>query len=376
MLNMHEILDVVINTPARNSVGITTTFWGPPGVAKTAIIEEYATGYGLPCQVLSPGELGEGAFGVVPVGTAEHIHYPPPAWTKKFTQADGGIVFIDEITCAPPALQAPLLGLLQKRKIGDYTLPNTVRIIAAGNPADIAANGYELSLPAANRMAHFSINKPSVEQWAHWMGGTFTPNTQKRALIIECLSELFPKQFALNIAVVSGFLKANPALFHAMPKTEQPSNAWPSPRSWEMCTRLLTTAQLVQLDVGEFVSGCVGEDAATQFVAYLSNLDLPDPEQLLGGKIQWKPPIMRQDIIVIVLDACARTVIAEQDKAKQAAYLTALLKIMDGVKLPDLYIEPMKILVPSMRTELYKHPIALRIIDTFGKAKIQLDKNS
>lgn len=38
--------------------------------------------------------------------------------------------------------------------MGAYALPDTVRIVAAANPPDVAASGWELSAPLANRFVH------------------------------------------------------------------------------------------------------------------------------------------------------------------------------------------------------------------------------
>jgi hypothetical protein len=76
----------------------------------------------MPSELLSPGERGEGAFGVTPIpGIGQTggmvLSYPMPDWTEKF--ADGvGIVFVDEISSSPPSIQPYLLGLLQERRIG------------------------------------------------------------------------------------------------------------------------------------------------------------------------------------------------------------------------------------------------------------------
>jgi MoxR-like ATPase len=89
--------------------------------------------------------MGEGAFGVIPVPDKSGvIKYPPPEWTLAHDEA-GGVVFIDEMSSTPPALQPPLLGLLFARRIGGKTLSARTRVIGAANPPEVAAGGFDLA---------------------------------------------------------------------------------------------------------------------------------------------------------------------------------------------------------------------------------------
>src|SRR5260370_41568839 len=94
-----KTLHILLFTPlSSGGWGLPVLWWGPPGVGKSAVIEELEHRYGLPVETLSPGERGEGAFGVVPVPVDGVLRYPPPDWVTRM--ADGGIVFLDEISVA------------------------------------------------------------------------------------------------------------------------------------------------------------------------------------------------------------------------------------------------------------------------------------
>ena len=57
----------------------------------------------------------------------------------------------DEISTAPPAVQAALLRVVLERTVGDLRLPDAVSLVAAANTPEQAAGGWELSPPLANR---------------------------------------------------------------------------------------------------------------------------------------------------------------------------------------------------------------------------------
>ncbi len=75
----------------------------------------------------------------------------PPDWAVRLVRAGRGLLFLDELSTAPPAVQAALLRLVLERRVGALTLPPGVRIVAAANPrasaADAAARWRSVSTP-------------------------------------------------------------------------------------------------------------------------------------------------------------------------------------------------------------------------------------
>jgi hypothetical protein len=324
---MEAMLEVLLFTPTEDGWGAPAMFWGPPGVGKTKRLYGIAAKYGFPMQVLSPGLKGEGAFGVtpVPVGTdgALRLTYPRPAWTDEFEDAGCGLVLVDEITTAPPSLQPPLLGLVQEKRVGDHYLGDGVRVLGAGNPPAQAAAGYDLSMPLANRMGHYTWEKPGAMAWSQHMLSrplpAFATDRKKRRAAVDLrgvdsmerrVAEGWAKAYAMTASSITSFIQRAPGHLHRMPEEGSPDSgrAWPSHRTHDLAMAVLTTAKIMGVDeiiASELYAGFVGRAVATEYEAFRSSLDLPDPEAVLNGTVAWKHDPRRLDRTMVVLSSCA-----------------------------------------------------------------------
>lgn len=312
-----ELLTCALFTPMRaGNWGLPLLVEDTPGTAKTAVIRQIAAAWGLPCKVLSPGEEGEGAFGVVPVPLNGRLVYPAPEWVDLV--ADGGVVFIDECGSIPPMIQAPVLGLIAEKKIGGAQLSLRVRVLGAMNDTDISANGHDLSAPLANRFGHLKWGHPTVEQHMAFMlglGGKDQEVAPRSAEAEEArVLRAWPEAWARAVGLEVAFLQAQPQWKNAMPKQGDPalSKAWPSDRTWEYATRALASADvhsLSETDRDEFVAAFVGHQAHEHFAAFIESADLPKPADVLDGRVKfsWEPK--RLDRSSAIVTACAALVV-------------------------------------------------------------------
>lgn len=314
---LKNIIKAALFTPISGGRwGLPLLAWGAPGVGKTSVIEQLAAEWGLVSEVLSPGERGEGAFGVVPVPSTEGtLTYPRPEWTRLFDHGAAGLVFVDEITTAAPALQAPLLGLVLARRIGGHVLPPRVRVLAAANPPEQAAGGFDLAAPVANRFGHLDWYAPSVDEHCAWMLGAASDTvlggdaSAEEARVLDA----WPAAWARAVGLETAFLRRRPGLKNVVPQVGDPkaSRGWPSDRSWEAATRALASASvhwLTEAETEEFVAGFIGEAAASEWFAWQREVDLPDPAALLDGTATFTPTPLRLDRTMAVLASCAALV--------------------------------------------------------------------
>jgi len=303
MQNIRKIIHAALFTPTRSGWGLPILFWGKPGIGKSDIVEEAAAVYRMPIEVLSPGERGEGGYGCTPMPDADgYISYPAPRWTEKFDKAQLGFLFHDEINTAPPAIQAPLLGLLLKRRIGGAQLCGRVRQMAAANDVADAAGGWDLAPPMANRLGHLPWEAPNESEWTEWlMAADYDPQPSEPAEQIEKrVEKAWNAEWAKARGIVSGFIRAKPHALHKQPASGSPeaSKAWPSHRSWEAATRALASARvhaMSEADGDMFAAAFVGSGIIGELITYRADADLPDPTALLDGKVAWKPDFKRLD---------------------------------------------------------------------------------
>lgn len=260
---------------------VPTLLWGPPGIGKTAMVEAMTEAMGARVftpHVRAPEDVA------IPVARDGHVHVTPVAeFADAISAAESGesvVIFVDEITTLPPAVQAAILRFLDSGKIGSYRLPATAWRVAAANPPDCAAGGWDLEPPVANRLAHVTW-EVRPREWANSFASWSWPSPRYAGLVDFC-SPQWEQSFRQARGIIAGFIGTHPSLLHAMPPDPvQRGRAWPSPRTWEYAARALAAAGCDIPQAADAVAACVGASAAQQFVAWAIDANLPTPEELL-----------------------------------------------------------------------------------------------
>jgi ATPase family associated with various cellular activities (AAA) len=286
---------------------VPVLLWGAPGTGKTSAIRAMAAAAGLPCETVIASIREPSDFAGLPVVVGQGVRFAPPAWAQRLAAAGRGLLFLDELSTAPPAVQAALLRVVLERVVGDLDLPAEVAVVAAANPPEQAADGWDLSAPLANRLCHLTweINPRVV---ADGLAGGWAPPR---------VPELTGNWEAAEImarGLVAAFLRVRPVLACAPPT--DPATAgrgWPSPRTWEMTARLWAAADAAGAG-GEtrsaLVRGCVGDGAGAEFLTWLAEMDLPDPEAALADPASFVLP-ERADRAYAALAAVTAAVTAD-----------------------------------------------------------------
>ncbi len=318
------------------SANLPVLLWGEPGIGKSASLEQLATGLGVPLETVIASVHEPSDFAGLPVigddAGSSGVPMAPPDWAVRLARAGRGIVFFDELSSAPPAVQAALLRVVLERRVGSLTLPRPVRVVAAANPPSSAADGWHLSPPLANRFVHLNW-KHDPRTVARGMAGTW-PSVP--VPLVDAAK--VPSAIARARGAISGFLTARPGLAHHLPDdAESRGRAWPSPRTWEMALRLLAVGFAASASaeaVATALIGAVGDGAGIEVVSYLEQLDLPDPDRVLADPDAFALPA-RGDRQLAFLTAVVASVQADLTQRRWDAGWVVLAKAVHA-GVPDV----------------------------------------
>jgi hypothetical protein len=270
---------------AAGRAGVAVCLWGDPGIGKSALIQAAAEADGVPCETVI-GSLREPSdFAGLPVVSDDGVRMEPPAWAKRLHAARAGYLFLDELSTSPPSVQAAMLGVALERRIGDLQLPREVQVVAAANPPERAADGWELTPPLANRFLHIDYT-PATDEWLEGMTAGFylpAPGRVAQPNRAPC---------AVSRANVAAFIRSRPALLHAFPTNPAATGrAWPSRRTWTMAADVLALLDEHDTEAAYVATtGLVGEGAAVEYLTWRREADLPDPALVVAdpASVPWR----------------------------------------------------------------------------------------
>jgi hypothetical protein len=261
------------------AAGVPAVLWGAPGTGKSSAVTAMAAAAGMPCEVVIASIREPSDFAGLPIVVDGGVRFAPPRWATHLAEAGHGVLFLDEISTAPPAVQAALLRVVLERVVGDLVLPPGVAIVAAANPPDQAADGWDLSAPLANRFCHLDWSVDSQGVAAGLVAGFPTARPPS-------LPDGWADRIPASAGLVGAFLGLRPSLVSAPPLDRAADGrAWPSPRTWEMAARLLAACEAAGAGPAvrrSLVLGAVGEGTGIELLAWIEELDLPDPEAVLA----------------------------------------------------------------------------------------------
>lgn len=258
-----------------NDLKLSTMIWGQPGIGKSSIVRQAADLAEIEFIDVRLSQLAPTDLRGLPVPENGISRWFPP----EFLPREGsGILFMDEINMAPPAMQGVAQQLILDRAVGSYQLPDDWFIWAAGNRKEDRAAVFDMPSPLANRFIHLTLES-SIDDFRQYA---------------------FSQGISENII---GFLAFRADLLH---KLDQHSDAWPSPRSWEMANQLYCA--------GLDIEPAVGIGCATEFSAYLAvTQDIPDLAAILAGKKQPEFPVEPS-----LRYACVMGLVGRYSNAKEA----------------------------------------------------------
>lgn len=247
--------------------------WGPPGVGKSQGVRQIAeriteeTGKAVSITdvrllLFNPVDLRG-----IPTANADKtlaVWLKPKIFQMDESKETVNILFLDEISAAPPSVQAAAYQITLDRMIGEHRLPDNCIVLAAGNRVTDKSVAYNMPKALANRLCHLEI-VGDPRAWHDWA----VKNRLHRFVV--------------------GYLDYNPvALMKFDPSGTE--LAFPTPRSWEMVSGILQYVSEDFQTVYPLLVGCVGAEAADALRTWSRLYDgLPTPEELFSGKARPRP---------------------------------------------------------------------------------------
>lgn len=370
--------------------GLPTLFWGQPGIGKSERAEAMAARLGLVCEVIFPSTMQpEDVNGVlVPDGRGGAVKVCMLDGVRNLINAGKGVLFIDEATGARPATQGALLGAILKRQFGDVKMPPKVRIVAAANPPDQAAGGWDLEPPMANRFAHFDIGKPRAEEWVNYLLAQNLPRDTSILDFEDTVKQHWSAAWSKSQGFFAGFHnKTNGRFLNKLPAegAKDRGRSWPSSRTWTFAARSAATCMALSSVLKDsddlmldFITACVGHGASGEFTTWLREANLPNPEDVLRDG--WPPDRQRIDRNYAVYTAMTSFVTGTKDedrRLKYAAQAYGVLDMASDAGLKDLIAPHVAQLVGhgmSVNMTLSPEPAKKRVGEAAGRLLAKLGK--
>lgn len=316
-----------------------TILWGTAGTGKTSSIEAMGqeAGYHVETVIASIREPSDFSGLPIVADEGDRVHLAPPAWALRLIEADAqgipGLLFFDEISTAPPAVQAALLRVILGRWVGDIQLPATTRIVAAANPPDEAADGWDLAGPLANRFVHLDWSLDAQDWSAGMIAGFQAPRIPKFN------QDAYESALVKARGTVSAYMQIRPTDLSNPPDNESAAGrAWPSPRSWDMVSRLLAAAEACNASADatrDLVCGAIGIGKGIEFLTWREELDLPDPEAVLKDPEGFDLDVRRGDRAFAILSAITAAIISNNTVSRWESGWTVMAKAVDA-GVPDV----------------------------------------
>lgn len=237
---------------------------GPIGVGKSELVQQVGKAQNRPVIDLRMSQLDLTDLRGIPFYNTD---------TKKMEWAspvclptdpnDNSILFLDELNCASPSIQASAYQLILDRKVGEYKLPKGVSVIAAGNRDTDRGVVFKIAAPLLNRFVHLGV-KYDCSTWLTW---------------------------ALEANVHPGiiaFVRNNPEEFVTFdPKKTQ--KAFATPRTWKYASDCLVALEAQNADKNTLnvaLTACLGAGLAIKVVESLRE---EGATNLVGEILNYKP---------------------------------------------------------------------------------------
>lgn len=254
---LSQILDIEFNSQENHT---PVMIWGAPGIGKSMLVDAIGKKYQAQVIDIRLSQMEPSDLRGIPFQNGDLVDWSIPSiLPNEERHGKYGILFLDEITSAPPTVSAAAYQLILDRKLGEYELPKGWVVFAAGNRAGDRGVNYQMPAPLANRFTHYTL-EVNLDEWVIW---AYKNKIDERII---------------------GFLRYRPEHLFSFDSSKNQS-AFATPRTWEFASRSLVKFSSSQDLLFPALSACIGEAIAIELISFIKNLaQMPSLDSIVAGE--------------------------------------------------------------------------------------------
>lgn len=283
-LNINELKEFLLCVAPTRTVFV----WGPPGIGKSSVINQFANEVGMECVPLLGSQLAAEDLIGIPQIQGDVSRFVPPSLivrNKEFC------LFIDELNIAAPEVQKAFYSLILEQRVGEYKLPKGSIVVGAGNRSADSALVRQMPSALVNRMVHVHL-KVDHRIWLDW-----AKNEGLHPWVIDYI-QARPSHLSTEIA----------------PTDETPFS---TPRMWHFVSEGLKalSENINQNLLDALLYGSLTDHHATQFKAFIKQINYKFAiPKLINGDEPWPNDPKDRDILLFLVNSTKDYLIKELPK--------------------------------------------------------------
>ena len=250
---------------------------GSPGCGKSDLAEQVAEHYNLllidvrlsQCDVTDLNgfpRIDGNKSGYVPMDTFPLEGDPLPMNPKTGKLYTGWLILFDEISSAPPSLQAASYKIILDRKIGQIKLHKNVAIMCAGNKETDNAVVFPMSTALQSRLVHLELVVDHKE-WIDWAN-----------------------EHDIDHRITS-FIGFKPGALYTF-QADHTDNTYACPRTWAFADKVLKVTDINAPECLPMLAGTLSEGVAREFIGYCKVFtELPTMAQIMDTPDSIRVPV-------------------------------------------------------------------------------------
>lgn len=280
-LDINQLKEFLLSIAPQRPVFI----WGPPGIGKSSVINQFCKELSLECVTLLGSQLAAEDLIGIPQIDGKVSRFIPPS---MIVRENSYCLFIDELNIAASEVQKAFYSLILDKRIGEYHLPKGSIVVGAGNRSADSALVKQMPSALINRMIHIHL-KVNHRIWLDWAS-----NNNIHPSVIEYIKAR-PKHLSTDIA----------------PTDESPFS---TPRSWESVSEGLIALgeDASEILVDALLYGSLTKEHVLNFKSFIKQIKYKfSIVKILKGEEKWPSKPEDRDILLFLVGSMRDHLIKE-----------------------------------------------------------------